>query len=56
MVSAKGVVVPNQRAGTGCSLMIRDREGVVEQLCTVAGASLPVCRFPRLFKFMILGH
>lgn len=48
--------VLNQRAGTGCSLMIRGRWGVVEQLCTFVGPSLPVPRFPRLFKFMILGH
>lgn len=49
MVFAVGVVVPHQRAGTGCSLTIRDREGVVEQLCTFVGASLPILRVPRLF-------
>ena len=53
VVFAVGVVVPNQRAGTGCSLMIRDR-GVAEQLCTLVGASLPDLRFPRLFT--IPGH
>ena len=55
MVFATGVV-PHQGAGTGCSLIIRDRGGVVEQLCTLVGASLPVLRLPRLFKFTIPGH
>ena len=54
VVFAVGVVVPNQRAGTGCSLMIRDTGGLAEQLCTLVGASLPDLRFPRLF--MIPGH
>lgn len=35
VVCAVGVAVPNQRAGTGCSLMIRDRGGVAEQPCAL---------------------
>lgn len=56
MVSAVGVVVSKQKAGTGCSLTIEDRGGVVAQLCAFVRALLPVLRFPRLFKFLILGH